>query len=116
MNIIIVNLQMRVKIGDYYVNIGKNAHDNWNILDNSEAFDIWFHVDNSSSPYVILEVKDNNTIPDQIIDECAKLCKNNSKSKTSKNVPIIYCEVSNLAKGSKLGSVVLKNTPKKVII
>jgi predicted ribosome quality control (RQC) complex YloA/Tae2 family protein len=107
---------MKVKICDYYANIGKNARENWDILDSSEPFDIWFHLDNSSSPYVILEVKDNNPIPQTIIEKCAQLCKNNSKSKTLNNTKVIYCPVSNLTKGTKLGSVILGNIPKTIIV
>jgi predicted ribosome quality control (RQC) complex YloA/Tae2 family protein len=107
---------MRIQIHNYYANIGKNARENWNILDSSEKFDIWFHVENSSSPYVILEVKDNNPISHEIIIECAKLCKNNSKCKNTKNTPVIYCEVSNLSKGINLGSVILKESPQKLLL
>jgi predicted ribosome quality control (RQC) complex YloA/Tae2 family protein len=107
---------MRIEFDKYYINIGKNARENWDILDDSEPFDIWFHIENSSSPYVILEIKDNNPLSDEIIRECAQLCKTHSKLKTSKNVSIIYCEVKNLSKGTKLGSVILTNKPNKVII
>jgi predicted ribosome quality control (RQC) complex YloA/Tae2 family protein len=107
---------MKVRIGEYYANIGKNARENWDILDNSEQFDVWFHLDNTTSPYVILEVKDNNPIPETVITQCAQLCKNNSKSKNIKNTKVIYCEVSSLTKGNKLGSVLLKDTPKAIIV
>lgn len=107
---------MRVSISEYFVNIGKNAKENWKLLDSSEADDIWFHLDNSSSPYVILEVKNLDAIPYSIITECAKLCKNRSRSKDLKNVSVIYTTVSNLKKGDALGSVYLTNTPNKIVV
>lgn len=107
---------MRVPIGNYFVNIGKSAKENWQLLDNSEPFDIWFHLDNASSPYVILEVKNLETIPTSIISECAKLCKHSSKHKNVNNVSVIYTTVGNLKKGEALGSVYLTNTPNKIII
>jgi predicted ribosome quality control (RQC) complex YloA/Tae2 family protein len=107
---------MRVSIGDYFANIGKNAKENWKILDSAETDDIWFHLDNSSSPYVILEVKNLDAIPLSIIGECAKLCKNRSKSKDLKNVSVIYTPVCNLKKGDVLGSVYLTNTPNKILV
>jgi predicted ribosome quality control (RQC) complex YloA/Tae2 family protein len=107
---------MRVSIGNYFANIGKNAKDNWKLLDNAEADDIWFHIDNASSPYVILEVKNLDHIPDNIISECAKLCKSRSKDKDSKNVSVIYTVVSNLKKGENIGSVYLIAKPDKIIV
>ena len=107
---------MRVSIGDYFANIGKNAKENWKLLDSAEPDDIWFHLDNSSSPYVILEVKNLDSIPSSIISDCAKLCKERSKSKDLKNVSVIYTTVSNLKKGDSLGSVYLSNTPNKILV
>jgi predicted ribosome quality control (RQC) complex YloA/Tae2 family protein len=114
-NITTIN-KMRISIGDYFVNIGKNAKENWNILDSAEGDDIWFHLDNSSSPYVILEVKNLDPIPFSIINDIAKLCKSRSRSKDLKNVSVIYTTVSNLKKGEALGSVYLTNTPNKILV
>jgi predicted ribosome quality control (RQC) complex YloA/Tae2 family protein len=107
---------MRVSIGNYFANVGKNAKENWNLLDNAEADDIWFHIDNASSPYVILEVKNLDPIPDNIIRECAKICKSLSKDKDVKSVSVIYTLVSNLKKGNSLGSVYLMTKPDKIIV
>jgi predicted ribosome quality control (RQC) complex YloA/Tae2 family protein len=107
---------MRVTIGQYFVNIGKNAKENWKLLDNSEPDDIWFHLDNCSSPYVILEVKNLDPIPSNIISDIAKLCKSRSRCKDLKNVSVIYTTVSNLKKGDALGSVYLTCTPNKILV
>ena len=29
----------------YTIKIGQNAKENWTLIDNSEPFDLWFHVD-----------------------------------------------------------------------
>jgi predicted ribosome quality control (RQC) complex YloA/Tae2 family protein len=107
---------MRVSIGNYFANVGKNAKENWKLLNDAEPDDIWFHIDNASSPYVILEVKNLDTIPDSIISECAKLCKSRSKDKDVKSVSVIYTVVSNLKKGESLGSVYLMTKPDKIIV
>ena len=105
---------MRIPIDNYFVNVGKNAKDNWCILDDAETCDIWFHVENTSSPYVILEVKNFDIIPPDVITECAKLCNNKSKEKQSTNVSIIYTNVGNLKKGDNIGSVYLLTKPNKI--
>jgi predicted ribosome quality control (RQC) complex YloA/Tae2 family protein len=107
---------MRVSIGNYFANVGKNAKDNWNILDEAEPCDIWFHLENTSSPYIILEVKNYDIISLDIITECAKLCKEKSKEKQSNKVSVIYTTVSNLKKGNNLGSVHLLDTPNKISV
>ena len=98
---------MRFLIGNYYVNIGKSAKENWNLLDNSDPDDIWFHLEKVSSPYVILESKNTEAIPHDIIYECAKLCKSHSKEKTLTSSSIIYCSVANIKKAKAVGSVKL---------
>ena len=107
---------MRVSIENYFANVGKSAKDNWQLLDKAEPHDIWFHLDNTSSPYVILEVKNFDTIPTSVIRECANLCKGNSKNKKDVNTTVIYTEVSNLKKGDKIGSVYLTSTPNKIVV
>jgi predicted ribosome quality control (RQC) complex YloA/Tae2 family protein len=107
---------MRVSIENYFANIGKSAKENWQLLDNAEQCDIWFHVDNASSPYVILEIKNLESIPTSVISECAKLCKSGSKNKNDSNISIIYTTVSNLKKGKLLGSVYLTKAPTKISI
>jgi predicted ribosome quality control (RQC) complex YloA/Tae2 family protein len=96
---------MRFLIGSYYVNIGKSAKENWKLLDDSHPNDIWFHLDKVSSPYVILESKNSEDIPQHIIYECAKLCKSHSKQKNLTSSSIIYCSVGNIKKAKAVGSV-----------
>jgi predicted ribosome quality control (RQC) complex YloA/Tae2 family protein len=103
---------------EYDINIGQNAKDNWKLLDKSESTDIWFHLDNYSSPYVILLMSKNETIsdiPNEVIKYCGLLCKENSKYKNLNNLSVIYTEIKNLTKGKEIGSVITKKT-KKIII
>ena len=39
--------------------IGKNAQDNFDIIDQSNENDIWFHAENISSCHVILKINEN---------------------------------------------------------
>ena len=100
----------------FVVHIGKSAKENWEILDQSEPTDLWFHLDNKSSPYVILEAVPNQAVLQDMIIKCAKLCKSYSKDKKSTRSSVIYCPVSNLKKGKELGSVLLTNTPQRITI
>ena len=97
--------------------VGKNAIDNWKILDEANIYDTWFHLDKFSSAYVIV----NQYIDDmdkETIYKAANLCKEKSKYKNMRNVSIIYTFVKNLKKGSEIGEVIIKSRKKckKIII
>jgi predicted ribosome quality control (RQC) complex YloA/Tae2 family protein len=101
---------MKNESNGYTYFIGRNARENWQLLDSAEPFDIWFHLDKQSSPYVILQVRDTKEVPYGALVEGARLCKEYSKAKNDKSVPVIYCTVENLKKGKMLGEVITKNT------
>ncbi len=106
---------MKITLDQATFFVGRNAKENWQLLNHSEPFDIWFHLDNQPSPYVILEVRDNNEIPYSTLLEGAKLCKQYSKAKNEKSVSVIYCPVKNLTKGKVLGQVITQNTKKLTV-
>jgi len=98
--------------------IGKNAYDNFKIIDISNPNDLWFHINNISSCHVIANISE----PEYefltkkqlltIIKKGALLCKQNtSKVKEEKKIEIIYTQVKNLVKiPQEEGSVLTKNT------
>ena len=96
----------------YYIKIGKNSSDNWNIIDNSDKNDIWFHLDKFPSPHVILKFTDN--INENVLIECANYCKKYSKYKNfpTKYLKVVYTNIENIKKGENIGSVIYKNTNK----
>jgi predicted ribosome quality control (RQC) complex YloA/Tae2 family protein len=85
--------------------VGKNAQDNWDIIDESKPNDLWFHLENVSSCHVILSLPEGKTRKDiskQTIIHCAMECKKRSK----KNIGnIIFTDVANITKGDVVGSV-----------
>ena len=93
--------------------IGKNAKDNFNIIDNSHDKDIWFHLDNTSSSHVIAHVSNFEKLDKkqhrQIVTQGAVLCKSNSKSKSDKNVDINYTFIKNITKTDIPGTVITNN-------
>ena len=98
------------------IHIGKSAKENWELLEKAEPTDIWFHLDDKSSPYVIIETDSNKPILQDMIIKCAKLCNSYSKYKKSTRYSVIYCPVSNLKKGKEVGSVLLKTKPERITI
>jgi predicted ribosome quality control (RQC) complex YloA/Tae2 family protein len=100
--------------------IGESAKDNWNMLKLSKQDYIWFHLDNNSSPYVILCDTEKNIkkleTPKKYLEEGAKLCKENSKMRNAYKTKIIYTEIRNLTKGNNIGSVIVKRKPNIIIL
>ena len=104
----------------YTIHIGENKQDNWDIIDGSNPYSVWFHVANTSSSHVILHLQDDTIkikdIPKQVLKRCACLCKSHSSSKSLKKVVIHYTSIGNIQKTKIVGQVLLLNEPKKIII
>lgn len=96
--------------------IGKNDKDNFDIIDNANIDDLWFHLNNYPSCHVIASINDIIKKKDlyYIIKKGALLCKTNSKYKSEKDVEIIYTTIKNIIKTEKVGSVISTNT--KIIL
>jgi hypothetical protein len=89
--------------------LGTNAQDNFDIIDESEPTDMWFHLANTSSCHVIAKMPQDITLDkkqkQQIIKQGALICKQNSKSKSEQSVNIIYTLISNITKTDIIGQV-----------
>lgn len=98
----------------YY--IGKNAADNFDVIDMGSPTDIWFHIEQLSSSHVVmilpeLKHKINPKIYNTILKRGALLCKQNTKKTVSKlNVNITYTQLKNVFKTTLAGSVITQNT------
>ena len=102
----------------YHILIGKNAEENWKLIDDASENDIWFHLDNYPSPHVILKIPvDYNLkkVPRKVLTRCANLCKIHSKYNNIKKINIIYTKIKNIKKGDHVGSVITQNTSSIVI-
>jgi predicted ribosome quality control (RQC) complex YloA/Tae2 family protein len=92
--------------------IGKNDKDNFTIIDNSKPNDMWFHLDEHPSCHVIAslpEIIDKKEMK-YIVKKGALLCKENSKYKSEKDLPVIYTNIKNIIKTEKIGTVITSNT------
>lgn len=102
---------------EYKCIIGKNAQENWNLIDSSDELDLWFHLEDNPSPHIFLKTNNSskNKISKNVLKACAIYCKQHSKLKSNNNVSIIYTEIKNIKKTNIVGSVISSNT-KKIII
>ena len=107
----IIELQ-KIIIDGYTIYIGKNNIQNDYIcLKFAKPNDIWFHTQKIHGSHILLQNHDNSEIPENILYECAKLAKENSKASFSSNVPVDYCLARYVRKpsGAKPGMVIYTN-------
>jgi len=116
--------------------IGGNAKNNFEIIDQSDPHDMWFHLKDVSSCHVIACLRNirfttrDDELPNfydinfdtldkkekqQIITQGALLCKQYSKLKSAKNVNVIYTKIEDVYKTDVAGSVLTKNTKTVVV-
>ena len=98
------------------IKYGKNAKENWNLIDESSRDDLWFHIDDYPSTHVILEYNENikEVELEKYINECVELCiektpKIKSYVPKIKSVKVIYTKVENIKKGKSVGEVIILN-------
>ena len=97
---------------DLIFNIGKNAQDNWYLIDHSVAGDIWIHLHNHPSGHVIIE-KTKEITDEHILYGC-ELCKEHSKLKHKRGVKCSVLDRKYIKKGKAKGEVKLLETPRIV--
>lgn len=104
-----------VEIDGFTVLIGKNNIQNDYIsLKLADKNDVWFHTQKLHGSHVLLRNPENleiSEIPENVLFNCAKLAKENSKANTSLNVSVDYCLAKYVKKasGAKPGMVIYTN-------
>lgn len=97
--------------------IGKNARENWNMLNCAEGHDMWIHLKDCSSCYVIVVMKELMEMSMDDIMYACMLCKSHSRMKNEKKkVKCCYTEVRNVNKGRCVGQAVILVPPKIICI
>ena len=98
--------------------VGKNAQDNFDLIDQSNPEDIWFHVNDTSSAHVVYVSSHNNLDKKEkrhIIKKGAELAKQHSSAKSKKDVTIVYTQIKNVSKMETTGLVHILY-PKYIVI
>jgi len=99
--------------------IGKNAHDNFDIIDAADPDDLWFHINEHASCHVIATMPNDIHFDKKqlmyIIKQGAILCKQHSKYKSQKKVGIVYTQIKHITLTDIPGKVELQ-TSKTVTI
>lgn len=96
--------------------VGKNAKHNWQLLDESNDNDIWIHVNDYPSSYVIIRSNDNIINKEHIKHGCY-LCYNKTKNKlnnilnSKKRISFTYLECKYVKKGKITGEAILLRSP-----
>lgn len=101
---------MKFEFNGFTILVGKNNKQNDILtLKIANRNDLWFHTQKIQGSHVILKTE-GKPVPSDVILECARLAKENSKAKNSTNVPVDYCEVKHIKKpsGSKPGMVIYR--------
>ena len=104
-----------VEIDGYTIYIGKNNIQNDYIsLRFSNPNDIWFHTQKIHGSHVLLRNPENldiEDIPENVLFNCARLAKENSKASSSLNVSVDYCYAKFVKKasGARPGMVIYNN-------
>ena len=99
-------------IDGYTILVGRNNKENdYLTCKFANKNDLWFHTKDIHGSHVILKVNPNQTVPEEILFEVAKISVKHSKGASSSNVPVDYCKVSFVKKpnGSKPGYVIYSN-------
>lgn len=96
--------------------IGKNAQNNFEIIDSGNSNDLWIHAKDSPSCHVIVNIPENirETLDKKqiitIIKKGADFCKENTVGlKSKKNVVFIYTKLCNVTKSNVVGMVYTDN-------
>jgi predicted ribosome quality control (RQC) complex YloA/Tae2 family protein len=87
---------------------GKSAAMNWQLYRESAPEDTLFHLDELSSPYVIIEKSMKDLTPEEIT-MCARQCWEYSAHTHLRRVRVMYTPISNTRLGKEKGSFFILN-------
>lgn len=99
------------KVGiKYTVLIGRNAKENTLLVKNSDPWDIWFHLDDISSPHIVLKTdRDNDEVSKDVLIQVGRLFEYYKKA-LPRRYRVIYTQVRNVTPTRVLGEVKTKCT------
>ena len=105
----IITLNIPELDNDYTILIGQNAVENDSLVRTSNACDLWFHLDNISSPHIILKNNNDDKIPKRYLNYIGTLFRN-YKSNLHGRYSVIYTEIKYVKTTNVLGTVIPSKT------
>lgn len=100
----------------YTIQIGRNELENDLLIKNSTQNSLWFHMKDMPSPHGILTFPDGETASTKAIFRIAELVKSYSKARGLNKATIEYTLIKNVKRTTKPGLVILKKTPKLIVV
>ena len=107
---------LEVTFKDYKIIIGKNQHENDELVNNAEPDDYWLHLSNYPSPHVIIQNPNKKRIHNKIIKQAAYQLKINSKYKNIQNIDIDITKIKHIQQTNKPGMVTINKIIKNIKI
>jgi predicted ribosome quality control (RQC) complex YloA/Tae2 family protein len=93
--------------------VGGNANENTQLVLDSNANDIWFHIADHSSCHVVADISgiclDKKALS-KLATQGAVICKQFSRQKSDKKVDVIYTKIENVTPTDIPGQVTTLNT------
>ena len=86
--------------------LGETAKENWQLIGESNSDHMWMHLNSYPSGHIVIK---SDNVTDELLQEAAQLCKENTKYRNLRNLKLCYTKVSNLKDGEKPGSVHFKS-------
>ena len=102
-----------IKDNNVVYRLGRNAKENFKLIDEAIPDDWWFHLGDYPSGHCII---DSNTIDKSMIIFAGNLVKEYSKLNSCKNIKIVYTQIKNIKKTKTLGQVIVKKYEGEIII
>ena len=102
-----------IKNNDITYRLGRNAQENFDLIDEADPEDWWFHLADESSGHCII---DSSIVDKEMIIFASNLVKEYSKLKNNKKVKVIYTQVKNITKTKTIGMVIVKKYEGEIII
>lgn len=91
---------------EYTIHIGRNAIGNDTLVKKSNKTDLWFHLENESSPHIVLVINESKSIiTNEVIRNVGIEMYNYKKSHDN----VIYTEIKNVSCTKIPGTVYTKN-------
>jgi predicted ribosome quality control (RQC) complex YloA/Tae2 family protein len=102
-----------IKDNNIVYRLGRNAKENFKLIDEAISDNWWFHLCDYPSGHCII---DSNTIDKSMIIFAGNLVKKYSKLNNCKNIKIVYTQIKNIKKTKILGQVIVKKYEGSIII